>query len=225
MGNLPVERFFSNIRYRMKIASRVRRQMNYFLAQDFNVFDYIPCYEENLSGIIGGLLDINGTHGQGSSFLAEFIKLLPGEMQERLAGIADNCTITLESYTANIENTRRRMDIVIQSPDAVLVIENKPYACDQGKQLDDYIRNVKNLGEYVIVYMPGYKRYPDENSLPESERIRLEKEGRFCVFPYQTKMKEWLGNCYKECRAEKVRWFLLDFIEYINRSFPDKETF
>jgi hypothetical protein len=220
MGNLPVERFFSNIRYRMEIASHVRKQMNYFLAGDFNVFDYITCFEENLSGIIGGLLDIKGTHGQGNSFLIEFIKLLPNEMQKRFSGIVDNYTVTFESYTANIENTRRRMDIVIQSPEGILLIENKPFAYDQNKQLYDYIRNVKCMGEYAIIYMPGYSREPDENSLPKTEVEKLKKEGRFCIFPYQNKVKEWLGNCYKECRAEKVRWFLLDFIEYINRSFP-----
>jgi hypothetical protein len=32
----------------------------------------------------------------------------------------------------------------------------------------------------------------------------------------------WLKECFKECEAEKVRWFLRDFITWIGKNFREE---
>jgi hypothetical protein len=45
---------------------------------------------------------------------------------------------------------------------------------------------------------------------------RLESEGKFLIISYRKEIKDWLGLCCQACRADKVRSFLKDFIDYVN---------
>ena len=46
-----LDSFFSNLRYRLDIFQTAKKEMDVYLASDFNVFDYIYLYENLLSDI------------------------------------------------------------------------------------------------------------------------------------------------------------------------------
>ncbi|NSW90634.1 MAG: PD-(D/E)XK nuclease family protein [Firmicutes bacterium] len=218
---LPLEKFFSNISFRLNVTANTRKQLNRFLALDFNVFDYIPVNEKNLSYIIGNLLDCKGKHGQENLFFIEFLRLLPPKMQKRIPKPINDYSILYEAPTKNIASINRKIDILVQSSNWNIIIENKPFVGDQYGQLRDYIANLGGGQKCMTIYMPGYHKYPEETSLSKEERSILEEEGCFFIFPYHPKVKEWLENCYRICTAEKVKGFLTDFKNYLNKEFPD----
>jgi hypothetical protein len=53
----------------------------------------------------------------------------------------------------------------------------------------------------------------------------LATQRKLLVLSYREHLQHWLTGCYKECHAEKVRWFLRDFIDFVVRGFavPDLE--
>src|SRR5699024_2003473 len=107
-------------------------------APDFTVFDFIDTRETKLSAIIAALLDPEGEHSQGTTFLRAFLQCLaPGAPV--LGSVAE--TGTGQDITVSVEHEtdgHRYIDILIDLPDALIGIENKPWAEDQPNQVRDY---------------------------------------------------------------------------------------
>ena len=99
-------------------------------------------------------------------------------------------------------------------------IENKPWAGDQQEQIADYLEDLLEKSDNShILYLSGDGNGPSPASLNGLvERLCL-------IVPYRHKNKEspslegWLLQCREQCEAERVRWFLIDLLEYIERQF------
>src|ERR1700688_527905 len=94
MDQHAVEEFFRSskkllLRHRHGLAENIReftstlqvklvdcRKADLFLAQDFNVFNFIQPNENRISDIFAWLLDPGGTHAQGETFLRHFVAML-----------------------------------------------------------------------------------------------------------------------------------------------------
>ena len=122
-----VDNFFSSLQFRFDIFQTAKKEMDVYLACDFNVFDYIAPDENRLSDIIAGLLDPNGKHGQGDVFLREFLKV---------TGKSENYNVQKrkvirEGPTTYIRKSQRRIDITIDFGKSGIGLENKPWAGEQ----------------------------------------------------------------------------------------------
>lgn len=181
------------------------------LAPDFNAIRFLRNDEHGLSTILASLLDPKGDHGQGRLFLARFI-------ERHWSGTTLDCDgaqVRLESPTS----AQRRIDIVVRFGDgAVLGIESKLCgASDSHRQVADYLNHLAELasGPHRLFYVtPQADRRPAKSSIPLEAMQQAIADGRLLCLSAND-LAEWLGDCIGACRAERVRAFLGDLIDYL----------
>lgn len=207
-----LETFFGNLGYRLKLLEDTRAQTDIFLSTRFNVFNFIEPDENRLSDIIAWLLNPNEGHGQKEKFLKAFLKVVCERDDLDYA----ECHIKREDLTAFIERDRRRLDIRVEFKNFAIAIENKPWADEQPEQIGDYVEHLqKGFGEnFTIIFLTQDGREP--TSLKE----KLLHKNQLQTIAYLGKFKQWLEACIKECCSDKVRWFLRDFIDFLEHKFP-----
>ena len=162
-------------------ARAVDRELDRHLARRFNVFRYLRDDELGLSRIIADLLDPDGEHGQGATYLEAMLELLEVPLRSTAT---DEIRVATERGVPG----GRRIDITADIPTDggtfCLAFENKPYAGDQYRQCCDYLKFLnKEYGErFLLVYLPPRFRMPDDDSLPPTCRERF--KDNFRVLPY-----------------------------------------
>ena len=136
--------------------------------------------ETRHSGIIAALLDPQGNHGFGVESLKAFFR------QCNLPEFADNCDDCYVQTEVKIPG--RRLDIVIQSKDLYVVIENKTNTCDHYMQLADYRDWVKEQKvTYKALLYLTYEGYKASDT-----HI---KEGEYQSISYSKTICNWLREC------------------------------
>ena len=217
-----LSRFFGDLLFRYRIAKSVRAQMDKYLASDFNLVGITAPGEETISRFIALLLEPNGAHGQGDMFLRKFVEILRENLKER--SVENPMKNVGEIGDAKVETEHgtdkgRRIDIFIDLPNFVIGIENKIWAGDQKDQLKDYGEYLAKRGkDYLLIFLPCDGREPSEWSITKEERAELEKEGKLITLSYRQLLLPWLKECLNECEADKVRWFIRDFISWIEEN-------
>lgn len=217
-----LNKFFKDLLFRYRVAKSVKAQMDKYLASDFNLVSITMPGEATLSRFIALLLEPNGVHGQGKVFLEKFVETLNKCLKEK--GVGSLMKNVSEIGNAKVETEHstdkgRRIDIFIDLPNFVIGIENKIRAGDQKDQLKDYNEYLKNKRKsYLLIFLTCDGREPSEWSIPKSKRTELEKAGKLIILSYEKFLLPWLKECLKECEADKVRWFIRDFISWIEEN-------
>lgn len=150
-------------------------------ASEFNLFSLLRKAgdEVNLhSRFIHELLDVNGTHGQGSIFLGLFLEVL-------------EINIPIENLSAFRE--KHNIDILLKSSEHAIIIENKIYTEDHSSQLSRYHETMTNQGysteNISIVYLTLFGHKPQESLGFEVINIAYRKE-----------IIIWLERCLDEVK-------------------------
>jgi len=215
INNLDI--FFHNIRFMLKIYYANKEKTDIYLASDFNIFENIISPDENkISDIIAFLLDPKESHGQKDIFYKKFVEIL--EIKQNIN--YEKLSISRESPTLYIENSRRRIDITIDHDRRFAIgIENKPWAGEQIDQIKDYSEDLRKeyKDNYILIYLSGNGSEP--NSISKEKREYLKRNNKLKSISYSIELKFWLEECYKECKADKIRWLLNDLISYIEDYF------
>ena len=106
---------------------------------EFTVFDVLESsdYEIRHSSVLAWLLDPNGNHGQGHSFLKLFWKCISSEQ--------DLPDLSFQKYSVarEGENENEKLDLFIKAEEWVIVIENKLFSPETGDQLDRYFNYIE----------------------------------------------------------------------------------
>jgi len=214
LNRADLQQFVQSLQYRIRLLAETRVHTDRLLATRHNVFGYIQPDENRLSDILRDLLNPTGPHGQGDTFLRQFIARLPGQ-----SFAVRPCSIFRENVTSRIESHLRRIDILVDFGEFGIAIENKPWASDQTDQISDYVVHLERrfAGKFVIVYLTRNGAKPTSLGSPQCHR--LVQEEKLLLWAYPGILRAWLTNCYKECEAEAVRIFLRNFIEYIDDTF------
>ncbi|MDR2870581.1 MAG: PD-(D/E)XK nuclease family protein [Deferribacteraceae bacterium] len=213
-----VRNFLENVNtifcYQNKMLAHVKAK----LAPEFSLFDHINYGELTISSIIRGLLDPNGTHGQGNLFLCEFLKLLDLDYADVKPSI-----IRCEWSIGN-----GRIDIFIVTDKYCIAIENKLWAKDQKGQVKDYLEYIKNYNKDkkpLLIYLTIEEgREPDKDSI-EPNLLETEKCSKNVrIEDYYNFITSWLKQCIAHIEAENVRWYIKEIINFIYKDFY-KELF
>lgn len=196
---------------RIRSASLAEAKQRYAaeLAPDFNLVDHLRNNEVALSRYLGLLLDTKGVHGQGELFLRGLLQRLGREGFRA----QDLLRVELEQRT----HSGRFLDIYLEFRGGVIGIENKPWAADQYKQLEDYAQFLQasaNCGQWLLVYACNWE--PSETSLSPTERERLEQTGNFLRVDFM-QIAEWLDETACHARAPKVRLFVEALSAYVRQ--------
>ena len=237
--------FFGSLKPNLDASRHIDNELNRELAHHFNFLDYLRDDELGLSRIIADLLNPNAKHGQGIKFLEILLQEL--ELKDLVTDFdLMRAIVTIEK---TIENDRR-IDIYVRIPHRTsaewycLAIENKPFADDSEKQVEDYLCHLRShFGRYVsgghcLIYLSGDGHPPSNESLGRFERTKLLNKGEFLILSYDgvhfhdavgeenfegfrpnVTLVDWLGVCRRACRAEKVRLFLRDVENYCRNRF------
>jgi len=193
-------------------------------ATRFTVFDYIDPDENRLSDVIHDLLDPSGKHGQGTLFLSSFLEAIGAPP----IAVRSACKVKREDCTLYCANFQRRIDITLEFSAFGIGIENKPWAREGEDQLKDYSLHLrqKYRQRFMLVYLSGDGSGP--TSLSRSDLAALKAAKQFRTLAYPTGLHHWIERCCRECKADKVRWFLQGFADYVKKTFefaePDEES-
>ncbi len=178
-----------------------------FSGEKFNVFSLLKReYDEvhTHTPILADLLNPKGTHGQGSVFARLFLELLD---IENLHDDLDDASVTKEKDAG----AYGRIDILFETKNACLVIENKIHADDQSKQLERYYNYVKTkeVKTTNFVYLTLFGSDPSKyafGSLGNKDRDRIRR------LSYKSDIVDWLDECIKEvARVPQVRELLIQY--------------
>ena len=204
------------------------------LAPDFNTISCFHPDENRLSAVIAMLLDPNGEHGQGKTFIrlfSEEIKInesaMTAEQFTRIDKLlVKSCEIVtaeknLEVVTNLIGNMLRRIDILLEIDGFGLAFENKPWAGDQKNQVSDYLEYLEKRyasKNYLLIYLSPNGDYPSEYSIEKGNLKHKVEHGDIIAISYQ-KLRNWIDSCAVKCCSLRVRVFLEDFSAYIINQF------
>lgn len=166
--------------------SKIKRQDSAQRGEQFNIFHIcgIEHYETSHSTILAGILNPNGNHGQGDTFLKAFLEsvLNPIWLSE-----FDTKTASVKT---EYDTSNGRIDILITNDkNQAIIIENKIYAPDQPKQLiryDKFAQKTFHKGNYAILYLT---LWGDEASKESAEGVTYQ-----CI-SYRTTILKWLDKC------------------------------
>jgi len=176
-------------------------------APRFSVFDLFGPNELALSRVVGELFDPRGSHGQGTLFLnalLSFIGLPP-------VSLRDIVHVSREVTT----EAGRRIDIIVDTPQVLVGIENKPWAGQQQNQLRDYLNELKRRARgknFQLILLS------DQEAQTAKEQV--------LQVPYQPvghgiSLHEILYSVFETIKATRTRGFIEDFIRYIDLQFGE----
>lgn len=232
--------FFSNLSHRIASARRVELELDRRLARRFNVLDYLRTDELGLSKIIADLLDPGATHGQGSLFLERLFSVLSDFVDLGKRPTLDSSYISVVVEKEITE--QRKIDVFVQILDEespyVLAIENKPFAGDQPRQVHDYLHYLQERfdNHFSLIYLSPRGEGPTEQSIALKE-LKANWTERFRILSYagltealqddrfepfripQLSLVDWLNACRRDCKVDRLRWFLGDVAGFCQREF------
>jgi hypothetical protein len=202
--------FFNGAKRQLELAEQLDRTE----ASGFNVFDLIRPDENRLSDVLALLLDPRGAHGQGDLFLRLLIEKLDTGLSTKQTRLAK---VQREAPTRRIDKNRRRMDVLVDAGDLV-VIENKVNAAEQPEQVKDYLEHLHRCiqgraARSTLIYLTPSGRPPDSISRKVVEQERAANTLR--CWSYGQHLRSWLVACRSQCEAPRFRDFLTDFIQYV----------
>ena len=233
--------FFTDLRRSIEAAQCMQRELDRQFACRFNALDYLRTDELGLSQVIADLLDPDGSHGQGSRFLA-----LLGDLVGPDRWPADR-TVRYDAYRVDVKPERwtdrgGRLDISVElqlpgHEPSCLAIENKPYSADGDAQIVDYLSFLRRRyrERFLLIYLPGHGGMPSQHALPGDAC----RDG-LAIMPYCHReaadecedtlqlhlpfsLADWLQGCQKICEAARVRWFLCEVERFCNKTFGGNE--
>lgn len=232
---------FATLSARLASARTVERELDQALARSFNALDYLRTDELGLSKIVADLLDPSGAHGQGSSFLEQFIEMVGP------AGWLADLAVPLDFIGVRVVRERKiddggRLDVSIefglQGPDsACIAIENKPYAADGEAQIADYLAFLRRRygRRFLLVYLSPHGGRPSNESLPEGTcedglatmsycEPASEETGEHLRLRLPFSLTDWLRQCWRSCDPERLRWFLRETETFCHKTFGGTVT-
>ncbi len=237
---MEYRRFFAELLPRLDAARQLEREFDRRFAHRFNVLDYLRQDELGLSRIVADLLDPKARHGQGTLFLAAFLGL-DGVRDALRWPDLNHCRIAVVTERQTSEG--RFIDISVEIVDAegnayCLAIENKPYAADQPKQVEDYLNYLETGGygeRFLLIYLSPHGEGPSEESVPRESLANW--KNRFAIMAYSAGaaegedefegrrfsavLSDWFWECRRNCEVDRLRWFLKDAETFCKQTFGD----
>jgi hypothetical protein len=187
-------------------AQRAGAEM--FGAPRLNAFALFQPNEVKLSRVIADLFDPSGSHGQDTLFLNSLLNALGLPR----VGATDHTTVRREMVT----RAGRQIDLVIETPQIILGIENKPWASQSSDQLADYLAALKLWArgrKPVLVFL--------SNSEPETARDEVRVVRLHSADDDEISLHRVLLVSRDAIKAHRARIHIDEMMEYLSTEFGD----
>jgi len=160
----------------------------------FNVYEILNLSTNEVrthSAFLAELLNPNGTHLLGATFLQAFIDILPKDIFKNHLDL-ENTSVIVEYHIGTIDlknKTGGRIDILLKDAKGNSIsVENK---IDAGDQKDQVLRYYNfNTEQNKVIYL---SKYGDEPSNESKGKLVTNKD--FYVIGYQQEIIQWLEIC------------------------------
>ncbi len=194
--NLKFELILSKIRKIIELSERMAE----LKGENFNIFSILSmesAENKTHSEFLSELLNPQGTHGMGDSFLQAFLSVLqtkdphPKQLKDF---ICKDAVVKREFHTGTVDTettTGGRIDIYIKdSNDLSIAIENKIFAEDQSQQIERYCNfNPENNS---VLYLTLNGTEPSKSS-----KGKLVAGQDFYLISYKEDIIDWLTECQR----------------------------
>ena len=214
----------------MQVKSDERAKVT---GENFNVFSILDRERKEVtthSAIIAELLNPHGSHSQGTLFLKLLLKQL-----EPTIDVSNEHTfkVRTEEFVFDPKKGEKGyLDIVIESGDAYIVIENKIDTVDAEGQLEKYCKHIEEIKKdtKVLLYLTPEGKEPETKKLTLCGKGPVYKLKEF-PFPlmclsYKDFIDEWLDACIKEvARIPQIREALHQYqmtVKKLTRQLPSE---
>ena len=170
-----------------------------------NAFDLFRPDENKLSTLIADLLHPRGAHGQGSLFLNELLRAI----NLPVAGVNDHVTVRREVSTQE----GRRIDLVVETPEVIVGVENKPWAAQQPDQLSDYLdalRRWAGTKQVVLIFLSH-----QEAKTAKGEALAV----TFVKHDTGPSLESVLTSALKKVRSDRARIHVQELLSYLQVEF------
>lgn len=205
--NMRVSVFLNKVNAAKWAYTRARSLYAAEVSPDFHMLGLLRPRELDLSRILAWMLDPTESQSQGEVFLLDFF--------DRLNISREAClpvTVILEETIAD-----GRLDISLALADGrKVVIENKPVAMDQVRQLERYLIHVGERGH--VIYLPGPRRSASEASISPALRRQAIAERRLIESSW-IDLIPFFDACKNLSRSPRVRAFIEEIPRYIRAEF------
>lgn len=182
-----------------------REEIDLLGATAFSPFTIFDPGENTLSRVLAELFDPRGSHGQGFLFLNALLTILELPRVTHL----ETVRVRREATT----RARRRIDIVIETANLLIGIENKPWAAQQPRQLADYHAE---LSDDLRGRKPVLIFLSDQDA--ESAADKAVKLPYYANEPKHS-LHGLLNATVAEIKAQTPKAFVVDFLQYIASTF------
>ncbi|MEP6262476.1 MAG: PD-(D/E)XK nuclease family protein [Gillisia sp.] len=197
-------------------ASRIlehQKEISTLKGENFNIFSILKMEsKENAthSAFLGELLDPEGSHNFGSTFLKIFFDVIDVKHIDLASA-----KVKLERYVGERNDKEKiggRIDIYIwDKNNSSICIENKIYAPDQNVQIERYCNHNKNKNQVFYLTLEGEE--PGKES-----RGDLTPGENFHLLSYSDDIVDWLTACAKEaCNSPIIRESIQQYIILIKK--------
>lgn len=205
----------------------------------FNIFEIMNAETNEVnthSSILAELLNPNASHGCATSFLDLFLNRINNLLEDNILTFdRKNTKVHVEHSIGLIsedKETGGRLDLLIESNNHAIIIENKVYAGDQPKQLYRYRQygdEKFGSGNYLLLYLTLDAHSPNKESINGSKG-ELEEGKDFLCISYKNFIREWLKDCMEKAynkplvRETIVQYYnLLSSLTYQNMEEKTKK--
>jgi hypothetical protein len=197
--------FLTKLALEIPKLDALRMGMELFGATRFSPFEIFSPDENTLSRVIAELLDPYGSHGQG----ALFANAILSELGYSKLGTHEVVRVRREAMT----KAGRRIDIVIETLRYVIGIENKPWAKQSARQLEDYYQELQTdlRGRTpILIFLSDQE---PETAMDTAHRLT------YTGGSDQPSLPKILRAVLPSIRAAPPRRFVEDFIRYMDNVF------
>lgn len=186
--------------------------------ENFNVFSVLGLYHQEVrlhSAFIAELLNPRGAHGLGDALLVSFLKQI-GLTDLKIE--SSQCIVTVEFWIAEkTDESGGRIDILIETPESAIIIENKIFAGDQPKQLlryYNYASSKRYKNGFKLVYLTLDGASPSADSTGNGKVL---EDDIICV-SYKMEILCWLGEAIgTSAQHPKLRETIVQYVEIIKK--------
>lgn len=199
----------------LKEAGLILEQINQDkkAGDDFNIFSVLAMERAEVkhSKILADLLNPNGSHKHGHLFLQSFLqKYMKGKIDD-FSDFCKKANVSTEQSHI-VDNQQGYIDIVVETKDIAIVIENKIDALDQPKQLQRYMSSkASDLSNVFVIYLTLNGKEASEDSrgsLNNDEIIYLS---------YEEHIAEWIQQCIIDALHENIKIVLIQYLAVIEK--------
>jgi hypothetical protein len=224
-----LDKFFQKINNLLK-EEKLLKEERMKRGELFNIFQVMHMEADEVythSAFIAHLLDPQGSHGCGNTFLKLFIETI-SDLQGLNFDLVNPIKVKVEESIGTISNkndTGGRLDIIITDHNNnAIIIENKIYAGDQKGQLHRYYNYAQthHKEKYKLLYLTLDGHEPSEDSTGGKLEIKKDYD---CI-SYASEIKLWITLCIeKSSQRPLVRETLVQYLKLITRlTHQDMET-